>query len=169
MKRYFLLITLLIGLICISCDIFDYDNDKDDFVIKITPAEAAIAAGEELLLQVKIKDVDDLAAMSVEIVFNAAVLELPEDPLIVGEDWGDNIISTSVSEMDRLNVAIGLIENSGENELEGEFTLFKFKILGKSAGETMVIIHNLNLYDEDGEPVDDFDEIKIENAVVSVQ
>lgn len=169
MKRFFLIVLLVLGMFIISCDLFDNDNENEDFSIEISPEESTISVGEELILQVELEDVDDLYAMSVEIVFDAAVVELQADPLIVSDDWGTDFISTYVSEMDRINVAIGLVNNGDEDELDGEVELFQFKLVGVAEGQTMVNIHNLNLYDEDGDPVEDLDEIEIENAVVIVE
>lgn len=168
MKKITLILILLFGILLVSCDLFDNENENEDFCIEIDPDEAEIAVGEELLMTVEIEDVEDLFAMSAEIIFDAAVLELPAEPLIIGSNWGDDFISSCVVEMDRLNIAIGLT-NNGNEELEGEFDLFQFKVVGKAAGETMVNIHNLNLYDEEGNTVEDFDEIEIKNAAVIVQ
>ncbi|MCF7793335.1 MAG: hypothetical protein K9N09_00605 [Candidatus Cloacimonetes bacterium] len=170
MKRFFLIVLLVLGMFIISCDLFENeDNENEELSIEISPEESTIAVGEELILEVELEDADDLFAMSVEIVFDAAVLTLPDNPLIIGEDWGNDYISTYVSEIDRINVAIGLINNGDEDELEGEVELFQFKLVGVAEGQTMVNIHNLNLYDEDGDLVEDFDEIEIENAVVIVE
>lgn len=168
MKRLFLLILIVSGLFILSCDIFDNNNQNEELCIKIAPEEATIAIGEELILEVELEDVDDLYAMSVEIVFDAAILTLADEPLILGDDWGDEVISTYVSEMDRINIAIGLT-NSEDVEMDGDMELFKIKLLGVDTGQSMVNIHNLNIYNDDGELIEDFAEIEIENAMVRVQ
>jgi hypothetical protein len=155
-------------LFILSCDIFDNNNQNEELCIKIAPEEATIAIGEELILEVELEDVDDLYAMSVEIVFDAAILTLADEPLILGDDWGDEVISTYVSEMDRINIAIGLT-NSEDVEMDGDMELFKIKLLGVDTGQSMVNIHNLNIYNDDGELIEDFAEIEIENAMVRVQ
>lgn len=168
MKKYLVVLVLIIGLFGISCDILG--NKKDDnFIIKISPVEQTLSLGEETTLSVKIEGVEDLFAISAEILFNGDILQLPPDPLTVGEEWGENVLAASINEIDRLNLTIGLIDSAGDASLSGNFTLFKLNVLAKSTGETPVQIHNLYLIDETGNPVNGFSELEIQQATIKVQ
>ncbi|HPR17972.1 MAG TPA: cohesin domain-containing protein [Candidatus Cloacimonadota bacterium] len=168
MNKYFLLIILCLGLLLTSCHLFENEKEDHDFSIEISPSESVISAGEDLSLEVKIEDVEDLYAMSVEIVFDSAVLALSDSPFVVSEDWGEDVFTTSINDLDRLNVAIGL-NGSNTGCISGDRSLFTVHFTGVAAGETMVSIHNLNLINEEGNPVEDFEDIEIENATVIVQ
>lgn len=165
MNKWILL--LISGFILFSCSLFENESKDDKIEIQITPAESTLNVGEESQFDLTIKNVDDLMAISVEIVFNGNILELPEESVIIGEDWGDEILSFSVNDFDRLSVAIGLI--GAQEELEGSFNLFSFKLKGISLGESNLTIHKLHLLDEDGEMIEDSKDIKISNAFVTVQ
>jgi Cohesin domain len=167
MKRSFnLILIMLLGLVLLSCG--STGNDNDDLEIKISPSAQTVAVGEDVTYQVKVKNADDLFAIALEIAFNGAFVELPDNAMSVGSVWGNDVVSASFNELDRLNVAIGFMQGSN-NEIDGDKTLFEFTITGKAVGESDLTIYNLTMLDADGEEVEDFEEIEIENSLVTVQ
>ena len=166
-KPVFQLIICVLCLTFLSCG--STKNDKDDLLIKIAPSSQIVGIGEEISYQVKVENVEDLFAIALEIVFNGNLVELPDGPLTVGTAWGSEVIAVSFNEIDRLNVAIGLMQADNVVTLKGDKTLFEFVIRGKTAGMSQIFIHNLTMIDREGEMIDDFDEIEIENSSVTVQ
>jgi hypothetical protein len=166
-KSLFIGISVLVGLLMISCG--STNNNNDDLILKISPSSQITSIDEEITYQVKVENVEDLFAISLEIVFDGTFVELPDEPLSIGSCWGSDVISTYVSEIDRINVAIGLTQGGNLEELEGDETLFEFTILGKAAGESEISVYNLTMIDDEGNLIEDFDEIEIENSYVTVQ
>ncbi|MDO9576677.1 MAG: cohesin domain-containing protein [Candidatus Cloacimonadales bacterium] len=166
-KSVNLIIIMLLSVLMFSCG--STGNKKETLKIKISPSSQTVAVGDEISYLVKVENVKDLFAVSLEIVFNGSFVELPENALTVGSVWGNEVISTSVQEIDRLNVAIGFMQGNSNDELEGDVTLFEFTIKGKAAGESDLFIYNLTMIDDDGEDIEDFAEIEIAGSSVTVQ
>lgn len=154
-------------MILFSCE--STGNDTEDLTIIISPSSQIVSVGDEVTYQVKVEDVEDLFGVTMEIVFNGAYVELPDDFFTIGSVWGTEVIAFGKDEIDRLNVAIGLMQGNNVEELEGDITLFEFTIKGKAAGMSDLSIYNLTMIDKNGEDIDDFAEIEITNSSVTVQ
>ncbi len=169
MKKTLLIACVAISVLVFSCSNNSTEPEDEKLILSIIPSEQTVNTGSEATYSVKIENVSDLFAISCEIVFNNGVVGVPIDPVTKGDFWGDDTIITTKINYDRLCVAIGQIQTSGEDGLDGDGILFDFKVTGILAGESDLIFQNLNLIDENGEQVDDFDEIEINNGKLIIQ
>jgi hypothetical protein len=137
--------------------------------LKIEPAEQIIAVDEEAVFSVQLYNGVDVFALSVEIVFNNGVVGAPINSVTKGDFWGDNAIITTQIEYDRLCVAIGQVQTAGDDGITGNGTLFEFILVGLLAGESDITFENLSLIDENGDPIEGFDEIELVNGKIIVE
>jgi hypothetical protein len=161
----------------ITCTVSD-DDDSDSSTIeievvfpklKIEPAEQTIAVDEEAVFSVQLYNGVDVFALSVEIVFNNGVVGAPINSVTIGDFWGDDAIITTQIEYDRLCVAIGQIQTAGDDGITGDGTLFEFILVGLLAGESDITFENLSLIDENGDPIEGFDEMELVNGLIIVE
>ncbi|MCK4654335.1 MAG: hypothetical protein KAU01_07815 [Candidatus Cloacimonetes bacterium] len=167
MKRLAILI-LIFPILIFSCS-KSSTGPETNLILSITPSEQTVGINIEVTFSVDIENVTDLFAFSCEIVFDSTKVTLPENPVIVGSFWSADYISTSVNDDDRLNVAIGLEQTSGDDGLDGDGVLFNFKVKGIQIGESDLTFENLSLINEEGNPVDGFDDITINNGTLIIQ
>ena len=104
-----------------------------------------------------------------EIVFNNGVVGAPINSVTKGDFWGDDAIITTQIEYDRLCVAIGQIQTAGDDGITGDGTLFEFILVGLLAGESDITFENLSLIDENGDPIEGFDDMELVNGKVIVE
>lgn len=167
MKRLAILI-LIFPILIFSCS-KSSTGPETNLILSITPSEQTVGINIEVTFSVDIENVTDLFAFSCEIVFDSTKVTLPENPVTVGSFWSAGYISTSVNENDRLNVAIGLEQTSGDDGLDGDGVLFSFKVKGIQIGESDLTFENLSLINEEGNPVDGCDDITINNGILIIQ
>jgi len=167
MKRLAILIIIIPTLI-FSCSKSSTEPETN-LILSITPSEQTVGIDTEATFSVDIENVTDLFAFSCEIVFDSSKVTLPESPVTIGSFWSVDNISTSVNEDDRLNIAIGLEQTSGDDGLDGDDVIFNFKVKGIQIGESDLTIEKLSLINEEGDPVEGFDDIIINNGFLIIQ
>ena len=167
MKRLTILI-LIFPILIFSCSKSSTEPETN-LIISITPSEQTVGIDIEAIFSVEIENITDLFAFSCEIVFDSMLVTLPENPVTIGSFWSADYISTSVNEDDRLNIAIGLEQTSVDDGLDGDGVLFNFKIKGIQIGESDLTIEKLSLINEEGDPVEMFDDITIKNGFLIIQ
>jgi len=138
------------------------------FSLLISPDEQTVSQNSDAEFSVKIENVEDLFAFSVEIVFDQSIVEVSED-IVVGDFWSESIVSLSVIESGKLNVTIGLEQSTSDDGISGDGILFSFRILGTNIGESNITFENLVLMDEDGNSVSDFADLEIINGKIIVE
>ena len=166
----------LAGTCEITCTVSD-DEENDSSTIQIVvapqlqiePAEQIINVDEEAVLSVQLHGGVNVFALSVELVFNNGVLGVPIDSVTKGDFWGDDAIITTQIDYDRLCVAIGQVQTSGDDGITGDGTLFEFILVGLLAGDSDITFENLSLIDENGDPIEGFEEIELVNGKVIVE
>ena len=167
MKRIILLLIVLAAVL-ISCN--DNTAPKDNnLVLKISPGEQTVNIGDQVTYSVVLENAKDLFGFSAEIIFSGDLVELSDEFFTVSSVWGDDVISLGKDEIDRLNVAIGLQQTTGEDGLEGDLTLFTFTLLGKAIGISELFFQNLNLIDEEGNPLEGIEDLEIVTGNITVQ
>ena len=162
------------GITCMVSDNDDSDSSTIEIEVvfrqlRIEPAEQTIAVDEEAIFSVQLYGGVDVFALSVEIVFNNGVVGAPINSVTKGDFWGDDAIMTTQIDYDRLCVAIGLVQTAGEDGITGDGTLFEFILVGLLAGESDITFENLSLIDENGDPVEGFDEMELVSGKVIVE
>ncbi len=161
----------------ITCTVSDNDDSNSSTIeievvfrqLRIEPAEQTIAIDEEAVFSVQLYSGVNVFALSVEIVFNNGVVGVPINSVTKGDFWGDDAIMITQIEYDRLCVAIGQIQTAGEDGITGDGTLFEFILVGLLAGEGDITFENLSLIDENGDPIEGFDEMELVNGLIIVE
>ena len=160
----------------ITCTVSDNDDSDSSTIeievvpqLRIEPAEQTIAVDEEAVLSVQLYGGVNVFALSVETVFNNGVVGAPIDSVTKGDFWGDDAIMITQIEYDRLCVAIGQVQTAGNDGITGDGTLFEFILVGLLAGESDITFENLSLIDENGDPIEGFDDINLVNGLIIVE
>lgn len=167
MKRLAILI-FIFPVLFFSCS-QNSTEPETNLISSMNPSEQTVGIDTEATFSVEIENITDLFAFSCEIVFDSTMVALPESPVTIGSFWSADYISTSVNDDDRLNIAIGLIQTPGDDGLDGAGVLFNFKVKGIQIGTSALTFENLSLINEEGDPVDGFDEIIIEDGLLIIQ
>ena len=166
--KYLTILILIFLLVFFSCSKSSTEPETN-MVLSIAPYEQTVGIDLETTFSVEIQNITGLFAFSCEIVFDSTNVSLPENPIIVGSFWSADYISTSINGDDRLNVAIGLVQTSGNDGLDGAGVLFNFKVKGIQIGTSDLTFENLSLINEEGNAVDGFDNITINNGLLIIQ
>ena len=167
MKRIAMLI-LIFPVLFFSCSKSSTEPETN-LISSMTPSEQTVGIDIEATFSVEIENIIDLFAFSCEIVFDSTIVTLPESPVTIGSFWSVDYISTSVNDDDRLNIAIGLVQTPGDDGLDGAGVLFNFKVKGIQIGSSNLTFENLSLINEEGDPVDGFDDITLNNGLLIIQ
>jgi len=97
------------------------------------------------------------------------VAELVPNAVVVGEFWNSDLVELNVVEEDRLSITISLQQTSGEDGIDGDGELFTFSIKGFVIGQTNLTFENLQMIDENGNEISNFNEIEITNGSLIVE
>ncbi len=169
----------VLGTCGITCTVSDNDDSDSSTIeievievglqLEIEPAEQTINIDEEAICNVQLYDGVNVFALSVEIVFNNGVVGAPINSVTKGDFWGDDAIIVTQIDYNRLCVAIGQVQTIGDDGITGDGTLFEFILVGLLAGESDITFENLSLIDENGDPIEGFDEINLVNGKVIVE
>ena len=166
--KHLAILILIFPVLFFSCSQSSTEPETN-LISSMTPSEQIVGIDIEATFSVEIENITDLFAFSCEIVFDSTIVILPENPVTIGSFWSADYISTSVNDNDRLNVAIGLVQTSGDDGLDGTGVLFDFKVKGIQIGTSNLTFENLSLINEEGDPVDGFDDITLNNGLLIVQ
>ena len=166
-KQLLLIISIITCIVLFSCS--KLESPSENLSVTITPAENTISIGESVQLFINIIDVSDLFGITVEIVFDPDILEVPEEYFIIGSFWDDlQPITLTKQEAERLNIGIVLDYSLNDQPVNGSGVLFSVTFKGIAEGEASISIENLKLVNEDGNPVEDFNIVIIKNATIVV-
>ena len=166
MNKVFILIVL--SVILLSCS----DNGTEPeakLKIMISPIEQNIVCDSIAFLEIKIENASNLFAFSGEIHFNQMVAEVQSDLNQAGEFWNSETIMQCVTETDCLNICIGLTQTDENDYIDGSGTLIEFAVKGINSGESDFTISNLQLIDENGLLIENFNEIEIIDSILYVE
>lgn len=167
------------GFYQITCRVTDGQGGEDSetieievetFSLLIEPSEQTIDLNSEAVFSVKIENVNNLFAISCELVFDSLLISLPSNPVTIGDFWEDaETVLMIENENDRLCIAVGLIQTELEDGIDGDGILFNFTLIGDQLGESDIVFDNLNIIDENGLVVDGFEDIEISSANLIIQ
>ncbi len=166
MKKIFFFIVLTV--IFMSCS----DNGTEpesNLKIIISPTEKHIVVESIAIFEVKIENVDNLFAFSGEIHFDSTLVELQTNQIIVGDFWNVNPLIETIIETDCLNICIGLTQTEDPDLISGSGTLFSFSLKGVNIGQSDITLSNIQLIDENGSLIENFNEIEISNSILYVE
>jgi len=168
-KKILSLMVVAIMVFSLSCSSDSTEPEVGNLKLMFNPAEQIVPENTEADYVIKIENVENLFAFSTEIVFDNSVAELVEDAVTVGGFWNSEIVELNVIEEDRLSITISMQQTSDEDGIDGNGELFTFSINGYSLGQTNLTFENLQMIDENGNDVANFDDIEITNGKLIIE
>ncbi|MCD6177087.1 MAG: hypothetical protein J7K29_04545 [Candidatus Cloacimonetes bacterium] len=168
-KRILLLIMIAVMLFSLSCSSDSTEPEEENLKLVFSPAEQTVPINTEVEYTISIDNAKKLFAFSAEIVFDNSIAELVQDAVVIGGFWNSALVELSIEEEDRLNITISLQQTANEDGVDGNGDLFTFSIKGIAIGESDLAFENLQMIDEDGNEVSNFDGIEITNGKLIVE
>lgn len=167
---YILFSLLVIFSIIIITGCSDSSIPKKYLTLSIIPEQDSIAVNENANFKVEIQDATELYGFHLEVGFDSINVELPDDFWSAGDYWSDySYLQKSYVYADKFAVVVTLIEeNKG---ISGNGTLFEFEVKGIEEGiSELEILNNSFLYliDKNGELIEEFDNITINNSYLTI-
>jgi type 1 fimbria pilin len=166
MKRILILLIVIAAFITSCNDSTDPQNDY--LTLKISPSDQTVNVNDQVTFSVVLENAENLFGFSAELLFNGNIVELPEDTVVAGDNWGENSITVVENEIDRLSVTIGLTQSSNADAINGDVTLFSFTLQGKAIGSSELWFQDIYLIDEDGNSIPEIDELEIKTGNITV-
>ncbi len=168
-KRILFLIIITAMIFSISCSSDSTEPDIGNLKLMFSPAEQTVPANTETDYVIKVENAENLFAFSAEIVFDNSVAELVQNAVVVEGFWNTDLVELSIVEDDRLSITISLQQTSNEDGIDGNGDLFTFSIEGIAIGESDLTFENLQMIDENGNEVSNFDTIEIISGKLIVE
>lgn len=168
-KRILFLIVIAVMIFSISCSSDSTEPVVENFKLIFNPAEQTVPVYTEADYIVKVEDAENLFGFSAEIVFDNSVAELVPNTVVVGGFWDSDLVEMSIVEDDRLSITISLQQTSNEDGIDGDGDLFTFTIKGIAIGESTLTFENLQMIDENGNEVSNYDELEITSGKLIVE
>lgn len=169
-RKILFLIIIATMIFTLSCSSDSTDPVvEEDLALKFNPAEQTVPENTEADFIIMVENVENLFAFSAEIVFDNTVAELVQDAVAVGGFWNSEIVELNVVEDDRLSIAISLQQTTNEDGIDGNGELFTFSIEGLTMGQTNLTFENLQMIDENGSEIANFDDIEITNGKLIIE
>jgi len=166
MKKYIIVFVIFVLTIILSnCG---GNNGETNPELYFSNSEYSTSVGNYILIKVMISDVQNLFASSMVIEYDTTIVEYKDGSIEVGNFWSGNLVEMSIEDGNGLNVCVGLKQSSGIDGFTGSGDLFSFQLKGKSVNEASLEIKGVNLIDEDGNYISNFDNLKITNSIVVV-
>ena len=166
MKKYIIItFVFAIVLILLGCGT---TTEENNLKLYFSESEYNTPLNSYTEITVKIDNAENLFAFSMVIDYNTSIVECKESSLISGGFWSGNLVEMSIEDGNGLNVCIGLKQSNGINGITGSGDLFSFQLKGKSVNEASLEIKSVNLIDEDGNNINNFDNLEITNSIVIV-
>lgn len=171
------------GTFSVTCKVSDpYGGQDVDFVnvqvqpasetrlrLRIVPQTQNTLPDQLVPCAVYVENAVDLFVFSCEIVFNSFLLEIADSPVQPGDFWLNQSSLEQHNESGILSVCIGLSQTEGHDGISGYGTLFSFNLHALQQGTSAILIQNVQLLDETGVPVQQYETLEIVNGSVVVE
>ncbi len=168
-KRILFLIIVTVVMFSISCSNDSTEPSAENLKLMFSPSEQTVPVNTETDYIIKVENVENLFAFSAEIAFDSSVAELVQNAVVIGGFWNSDLVELNVVKEDRLSISISLQQTPSEDGIDGDGELFTFSIIGYVVGQTNLTFENLQMIDENGNEVSNFDEIEITNGSLIVE
>ena len=168
-KRILFMIIIVVMAFSISCSSDSTEPEVNNLKLMFSPAEQTAPVNTGTDFVIKVENAENLFGFSAEIVFDNSVAELVPNSVVVGGFWNTDLLEMNISEDDRLSIIISLLQTSNEDGIDGNGELFTFSIEGIAIGESDLTFENLQMIDENGNEVSNFDELEITNGKLIVE
>ena len=165
-KKY--IIMVLIFVLTIIQSNCGRKNGEANPELYFSKSEYSTFVGNYVIITLKVADVENLFACSMLIEYFTSIVEYSDGSLTSGNFWSGNLVEMSKEDGVGLSLCVGLKQSTGSDGITGSGDLFSFQLKGKSINETALEINNVNLIDEDGNYIKNFDDLEITNSIVAV-
>ena len=130
--------------------------------IMLSVSPSSISVGQSTTLEVNLANIQNLYALSFEILFNHSILEIDMESGVVSYDQftGDNFGPVVYSDDGVLSFVLG------GNNIDGK--IFSVTMRGLQADTTNVALDKVNLIQVDGTDVPNFNSLVLENVEITV-
>ncbi|MCF7919470.1 MAG: cohesin domain-containing protein [Candidatus Cloacimonetes bacterium] len=166
MKKIILII--LSAIMLLSCSNGGTDP-KEQLAIMISPAENHIVNDSMVEFVVRIENVSNLFAFSGELKYDSSIVEIQSDQVAAGSFWSIEPLCDCIAETGCLNICIGLTQTNGIDRINGSGTLFTFSLKGINIGQSEISLSNIQLINENGELINNFNELELSSSIVYVE
>ena len=131
-------------------------------IVSLSASSPNISVGENAVLAVNIADIENLYAISFEIIFDNSILEIDKESGAINYEQftGDNFGPVDYLEDGVLSVVLG------GNKMDGR--IFLVTIEGKQAGTTNIELEKVNLIQEDGTDVLNYGSLILKDLEITV-
>ena len=168
-KRILFMIIIVVMAFSISCSSDSTEPEINNLKLMFSPVEQTAPVNTGTDFVIKVENAENLFGFSAEIVFDNSVAELVPNSVVVGGFWNTDLLEMNISEDDRLSIIISLLQTANEDGIDGNGELFTFSIEGIAIGESDLTFENLQMIDENGNEVSNFDELEITNGKLIVE
>ena len=145
-----------------GCDGSGQEPDAAAPIVSLVVSSTNISVGENAVLEVNIADIENLYAISFEILFDHSILAIDMESGVVNYDqFTDNNFGPVVYFDDGVLSFV-----LGGNNIDGE--IFSIPIQGLQAGTTNVTLDQVNLIQEDGIDVFNLTSLILESVEITV-
>ena len=165
------LILIVLTVILLSCSDNGAEPEPEPEVklkIIISPIEQNIVCDSIAYLEIKVENASNLFAFSGEIYFDSMIAEVQSELNQAGDLWNNETLMQCITETGCLNICIGLTQTDENDYVDGSGTLFEFAVKGINNGESDFTLSNLQLINENGLPIENFNEIEVINSILFV-
>ena len=130
--------------------------------VTLSASESSIVIDNVVTLYVNVENMKNLFAISFEIIYDHSILEIDMESGAVSYDQftGDNFGPVVYSDDGALSFVLG------GNNIDGE--IFSVPIQGLQAGITNVALNKVNLKQEDGTDVPNYNSLVLESIAITV-
>ena len=155
-------ILFLILLLYFGCNGSGQEPESAAPIVSLSVSSPNISVGGDAVLEVNIADIENLYAISFEILFDHSILAIDMESGVINYDqFTDNNFGPVVYSDDGVLSFV-----LGGNNIDGK--IFSVTIQGLQAGATNVTLDKVNLIQEDGTNVFNFSSLILENVEITV-
>ncbi|UCE66050.1 MAG: hypothetical protein JSU85_14545, partial [Candidatus Zixiibacteriota bacterium] len=151
------LIKIIVGLLILSVVVFGCgktsrpDAPDETFYINLTPEDLTADIGDTLILTGAINSVENLFAISFDLVFDTSIVSYLSISIPQTSILGQNSISFSNQIEEGVSISLGKIQSSGNDNISASGPLFVVNFIAVSAGATEIQYRDVYIIDEEGE------------------
>lgn len=145
-------VLLLLAIFGMECSKSSRPEPVDDtFYISFIPDSVQAAVGDTIILTGFINSVENLFAITFDLVFDTSFvtfqsLTLPPDGIM-----GQNALSFSDEIDGGVSVSIGRVQTSANDNVAASGPLFEAKVIAAAAGSAEIMYSNIYIIDENGQ------------------
>jgi hypothetical protein len=168
------LIKIIAGMLILSVIVFGCgktsrpDAPDETFYIDLTPEEITSNIGDTLIFTGTINSVEDLFAISFDLIFDTSIvaflsLSLPQNSIL-----GQNSISFSNQIGDGVSISLGRMQTSENDNISGSGFLFEVIFIAVGSGATEIQYRDVYIIDEVGVENGELGEMERQSAIISI-